>query len=335
MADFCGFQHLNRAPTVEDGFENPKIGDNFLCDFLEGKESWNEVAEDRRAYAIAFLARNARMKAPYEGPMDGWAEYSHSKVFDEAWMLAERVPTNYEWAGVLYLLLGNTILSTFSLKQPLETANRWQLPNGDARATENELSSNKFGHLGSFQSVRMHLGRLAVRDDTKATAMFLESDDIALRCAAYREARLSEEQIKAAYKRDKLFSVNYALYNDELWRREETRAALHDIAWQAVGEDKTSDLLAANMFNERRDYMVAKNPNWFADDERPEASSEAATRADVAEGFDRISQACAALTGMSLAIDGLSKNLAGVSTRLGWVFWFSLGALAVALGRHF
>jgi hypothetical protein len=21
MADFCGFQHLNRAPTVEDGFE--------------------------------------------------------------------------------------------------------------------------------------------------------------------------------------------------------------------------------------------------------------------------------------------------------------------------
>ena len=27
-------------------FENPKIGDNFLCDFLEGEGPWNEVAEE-------------------------------------------------------------------------------------------------------------------------------------------------------------------------------------------------------------------------------------------------------------------------------------------------
>ena len=275
------------------------------------------------------------MKASYDGPMDGWAEYRHGKVIDDAWMLTERVPTTNDWAYVLDLLLSSTNPSTFSLKQPLETANRWQLANGGVRAAEKESSSNKLGYLGSFQSVRMHLGRLAIQKGAEATKMLLESDDIAQRCAAYRAAKLSKEQIKAAYERDSLFAVHYALDNDELWRREETREALHDIAWKAVQDDKNSDLLEANVFNGRRDYMIAKHPAWFTDEERPEAVSEPATRADIEEGIEWVAQAHAILPSMSLAINGLSKKVEGVSTRLGWVFWFSLGALVAVLARQF
>jgi hypothetical protein len=52
--------------------------------------------------------------------------------------------------------------------------------------------------------------------------------------------------------------------------------------------------------------MVAKHPKWFADDERPEAGSEPATRTDIAEGIERVAQAHAIIPAMSLAIDGVA-----------------------------
>jgi hypothetical protein len=37
---------------------------------------------------------------------------------------------------------------------------------------------------------------------------------------------------------------------------------------------------------------------------------------------------------MSLAIDGVSKNLERINARLGWILSMSIGALAVVLARH-
>ena len=63
----------------------------------------------------------------------------------------------------------------------------------------------------------MHLGRLflAKKNAPAAQDRLLESDDIALRCAAYGHgACLTAELVKSAYERDRLFAVNYIVYNE-------------------------------------------------------------------------------------------------------------------------
>jgi hypothetical protein len=49
MADFCGFQHLNRAPTVEDGLE---VLDAARQSIDARIRLWDESAHRRRLATI-------------------------------------------------------------------------------------------------------------------------------------------------------------------------------------------------------------------------------------------------------------------------------------------
>ena len=79
---------------------------------------------------------------------------------------------------------------------------------------------------------------------------------------------------------------NEALHNLCLWRAADTRAALREIAWAVVGNDKHSDLLAANVYNAISKDMGRTHPDWFTEDEDPEPTINAreapATKADIA-----------------------------------------------------
>jgi hypothetical protein len=327
---------LNTADTSEIWalFENPTLGDDFLCDFLEGKESWGNVVDDKRPIAIAALAGNERMKAQYEGPMDGWAEFRHGKVFDAAWGLARSAPLTRDWADVLSMLFG--ACRPISLDSPADALLRWHRPSEDDKAAEEKARNNKMGHLGSFQSVRMNLSRLASRHDRKAALAALQNGDVAVRCAAYMSAALSAEQIAAAFERDRLFAVNHALLNEELWRSEETREALRKISWQAVKDDKHSDLLHANDYEGQREHILSKHPDWFSDEEqeRPEAGDDPATKSDLIAVAEKISAGLSSLANIPTTIDSLRPVLTAMVGKLGWIFWFSLGALVVGIGRH-
>ncbi|MNP22305.1 hypothetical protein D3C76_1149700 [compost metagenome] len=105
------------------------------------------------------------------------------------------------------------------------------------------------------------------------------------------------------------------------------------IAWAVVSADKHSDLLAANIFNSIRSDFVKKHPDWFKDEEdfRPEleASDEPATKADVQTLSEMLSQ-----PGFGQTLEQLRQSMGAIHSRLGWVWWVSLGALAASLWRH-
>ena len=123
------------------------------------------------------------------------------------------------------------------------------------------------------------------------------------------------------------------MHNHKIWWTQAGRDALKAIAWAVVHADKHSDLLAANIFNGIRTDLSKKHPDWFKDEDdfhpELEASDEPATKADVLALSEMLAQ-----PGAGPAMEQLKQSLTVLSSRLGWVWWFSLGALATSLWRH-
>lgn len=326
---------LASAPDDELGalFRNPQLGDSFLRDMLERKSPWDSLPEERLAMIVALLSGNERMARPYDDSyMDGYAEYSHNAVFDAAWKLAETAPVTELWARPLGWLYDSLSTSSFSVKEPLEIAARWVPDPSDEDFLKEEAKQLERGWLVDFQLVRKGLARLALRKNSKLLEDLLASQDPAFRSAAYSEAALKPEQILKAYEKDGELLFNQAIHNLKIWRTPQSRDALREVAWAVVNNDKLSDLSAANIYNGIRDDMAKKHPEWFAgeeDIEPPEPSDEPATKADLRALAEMLINPS---SGQSLA--QLKQALQVLHSRVGWIWWFSLGALAASL-KHF
>lgn len=315
-------------------FENPNIDDLFLRDLLDAKAPWDAIPGDRLATIVIILHRNERMRRPYDDDyMDGYAEYSYGAVFNAAWSLAAMVEPTARWAAGLSYLYDRMETDAFSIGKPLELAARWHVDPSDAEAVASEAKDNDRGWLSHCQGVRKGLARLALKKDSKLLPTLLASEDPALRSAAYSDGILTPEQISAAYDRDGELVFNQAMHNLKIWRFKPGRDALSAVAWSIVHNDKHSDLMAANIFNSIRSDLAKKHPDWFKDEEdfRPEieAGDGPATKADVHALSEMVGQSTS-----GPAIEQLRQTLNALNSRLGWVWWFSLGALATSIWRH-
>lgn len=315
-------------------FENPSLATSFLRDFLEGGTNWQAVDEERRLAAITALSKNKRMKTPYDDRvMDGYAEYSHSAVFNAAWKLAETAPVTEEWAARLSWLYHGLQRDAFSIKDPLILAQRWFPDPLDAEAQERERDHVKSGHLSLYQGVREGLATLALKHSSALLPqLLLKSEDVALRCAAYAAGTLTPTQIAAAYEQDSELAFRESVHNPNIWRTTATREALRNIAWAVVNDDQHSDMFAANLFNDIKEDMARKHPDWFAEEDyKPEIEDgdEPATKED-------LQRATEAMANMNVdLVEHLRQTLSGLNTRIGWIWWFSLGAAAASIVRHF
>lgn len=312
-------------------FQNPRLGDSFLRDFLEGDACWQAMSEEKRLVAVGALQRNERMKTSYDDiVMDGYSEYSYGAVFDAAWKLAETAPTTPIWANTLHWLYDGMLTDAFSIKAPLELAARWQAP--DEEAVKQEAESVAMGFLSGYQGVRKGLAQLALDKRSIKPQALLESVDCAFRSAAYARADMTAEQIEKAYELDGELAFQQMIYNRSLWRRAEKRQALHDVAWSVVRNDKHSDMMAANIFNDIKESMAKEHPGWFSEEDyEPEADdgTEPVTKNDLNRAVETIASQHANAAAMLL------QNLSGLGKRIGWIWWFSLGAAAASIFRNF
>lgn len=315
-------------------FENHNIDDSFLQSLLGSEKPWDAIPDDRLVTMVATLSRNERMRRPYDNDyMDGYAEYSYGAVFNAAWNLAGRVEPSSRWAVALSYLYDRMETDAFSIDKPLELAARWYVDPSDTEAVSQEAEDVQGGWLSNYQGVRKGLARLALKKDPKLLPALLNSDDPALRSAAYSDGSMSPEQISNAYERDGELVFNQAMHNHKIWRSQAGRDALQAIAWSVVHNDKHSDLMAANIFKSIRSNMAKKHPDWFKDEEdvqaETEASNEPATKADVHALSEMLAQ-----TGSGQTMEQMRQSLGTLSRRLGWVWWFSLGALVASIWDH-
>lgn len=313
-------------------FENPTLSDSFLCDLLERRKGWESIDEDRLCKFVSVMHRNPRMRTPRDDDyMDGWAEHSYRSVFNAAWKLAETAPATAGWAFSLGWLYEQLHTDAFSIKEPLALAARWHVAPDDVEANERQAKDHAIGYLGKMERVRKGLARLALSKNSKLLEELLASDDLALRAAAYSGGRLNADQLRAGYEKDGELVLTEAIRNMHLWRTQATRQALHDVAWGVVRNDNHSDLMGANQFNWMEKDVRKKHPAWFADEEQGEGPSyddvddqAPTTKADLAAISGHIER-------QSQGLDAIGKTLGGLMSRIGWIWWFSLGTLVASL----
>jgi hypothetical protein len=267
--------------------------------------------------------------------MDGYAEYTFNSVSSEAWALSKSLPVTNEWAAALGELFRNLAHYSSQMDDALEVAERWRPSPDDESSLEHEANIAKNGYLWSHGLVRQSLVKLKGLGDHKRIAELLASDDYAFRAAVYESRQMTPDQIRAAYERDKNLAVNYCQENLHIWRDPECRKALHDISWAAC-EFNNNYMDSANAFNDKAEKIRAEHPHWFKDEEDAvDESGLPATKGDIVGLYESLAAQDSLIREHAQVSFQSGQHVATTLARLGWVWWFSLGALVASLLRYF
>jgi len=244
-------------------FKNETINDNFLTDFLSGEnELWKLLSEDKQLIILHSLYSNNRVCKRYIGPMDGYAEYKHGRLFSVIWDLAKTSPTTNKWANALGFLLEKTMNSRYDFDS-IEVAKRWNI------VDEDDKVGVKKRYLNGFERVRFAIYKDVISDlygKDKSNKIHFENEDLAYRACAYEQLDfINVDDINVAYANDKLIAIEHLMQNLTVWRKVELRTALHDICWDADRTLNNDHLDCANSFNWKKEELSKRYPNWFAE----------------------------------------------------------------------
>jgi hypothetical protein len=317
------------SDEMETVFRNPSI-DEELLGSLYAKERPFDCLDDEkwRRFIIASI-HNPRLRKDYTGPMDGWTEYLHRRVSDQAWKLAESVPRTKDWAEVLSPLLETIKPYSSSIKNPMSIIPRWRVETTSGHGLEGSSEGNgepaengdlddfgTIGYLDDFGMIRLDLTRLM---STEAVNSLRTNEDIALRCAFYRFGRPTASEMQEAYERERKFFLNTALFNEAVWQKRETRELLHDLCWEDKGD--SDPLHYPNYYRERHTRVSTDHPEWFGD-ETPEENGSSSNRTDPIDSI------------LVRQMD-LQNQITGLNSKLAAVLWIVIAMFLVMLVRRF
>jgi hypothetical protein len=244
-------------------FENPKLDDLFITGFLKLAEPWSAIPDKRISFIVGLFQNNERFRQAYDDAyFDGSAAASYSAVFDAGWGLSSRVEVNDSWASALSGLYQQLLPESWTVKEPLQIAERWLVEprlNGKISPRDSYINRN---WLSSHQGVRKGLARLALSENKNLVEFLLQSDDPAFRAAVYSESRLNPSQIIDAYKRDGDFAFTQSIRNEKNWVSEDSRGVFRKIAGFAATQD-SEGLDLVNLLVSVESHMQKAHPEWF------------------------------------------------------------------------
>ncbi|WP_130470388.1 hypothetical protein [Candidatus Magnetaquicoccus inordinatus] len=254
------FKSITNKELVEL-FRNETLDDGFLTDFLEAdNELWGSLTEEKQRLLLLALSQNSRISKNYEGPMDGYAEYLHDKLFSTIWNLAKKLPVSSSWARSLGLLLENANDCRHEFDS-LEVAKRWIVKEDRDKKEEGK----KF--LSDYGLVRCSIYKDSIKDfhsKDKSNKIHFEHEDIAYRACAYKNLeRFTVDDIKYVYKKDNVLAVEQLLKNLNIWRQYKLRDALRDICWDADENFNNYHRDCANTYKWIEEDLSRKHPKWF------------------------------------------------------------------------
>lgn len=242
-------------------FSNPRLSGDFIADFLAGEKVWEHMEDTRRMEAVASLGKRLWTHGENENRYDGYADYRHNSVYNNAWKLAASVPVTNQWANVLGSIYCQLKPREFNFDDPVSVAERW------TEAAEEEAKHFEKGWLSGYQQVRMGLARLDAHKDRKAAAQLLQSGDLAIRLGAYAAMEVTAEDVSSFAQRDGKHAVDAMIENESIWRDEKKREALRQACWDAPDPRSTMDL--PQTFNAKQERMAEQHPAWFKEEDLP------------------------------------------------------------------
>ncbi len=229
---------------------NRWLSGEILGNILSRKERFSVIPDDRFKLIVRALSGNKRLSEPYNAiMMDGYDEYSYHKVFYTAWQLAELVPNDQSWAGVLWNFLSNTIKPP-AFENLDATISRWNI----------DITPDTEGKWWS-RSPSFHV-RSLLYDFKKPDDSLSVCEDLAGRCSFYR--RFSPHNFRGwphFLEVDGEEFTHSVLQNENIWRYEDQRDLLSQVCWSTPDERSNMDM--PNEYNKLERLHNTIHPEWF------------------------------------------------------------------------
>lgn len=244
-------------PFVRALLQSVYIPSSFLSDLLYRQQKFADINDYRLQGIVHALTGNPRLTESYDDRvLDGWAEYTHDKVFQAAWDLTKSVPTTQHWAATLcdFLSKCNRPDSIDGLESVLE---RWRVDEPPKREPVRWIERSRSFSLRSLTA-----------DFIKPDAALLAAQDAALRMSFYRRFSYRDFPDWPDFlNRDGEEFTNAALQNKHLWASEVERERLRRVCWDTP--DPQSWMEMPNSYNATEDQMRRDRPEWFKDEQPP------------------------------------------------------------------
>lgn len=287
----------SKASALELGafFSRPSLSGGLFTNLFERKHGFTDLSEDRHLQLVKLCSNHPRLKSEYSSTfMDGMDEYEYHRTFDAAWNLAKTVPLTKEWAWAINGLLG-TCLPPIGNTNALETIARWNIP-------EAFKEGDPWYKRGPFFHARATLGNLLPQED------LVNNEDAALRVGFYRKFDpVKFPDLQAFFARDGEEFVNAAMYNQNLWKKEDVRRTLSSLCWKCPDPHSSMDM--PNSYKGAEKHFEKLHPEWFVEEEWKDEQEE-------------VNPTLEALVELQEKVRGLEASLAAYASKtpsgLGW-----------------
>ena len=312
---------------------NPALGESVLSAMVGRKGLFADVTDRRWITCMQGLARNPRLKEEYgpDRPMDGYAEYTHNKVFTEVWGLAASLPATQDWAALLSQVLQTCRLPSGMGEQAEGIVDRW-------RIDRERVPDEKYYSPGPSFYLRSRLADLM-----KPDAALLGSEDRVVRLSFWKrfDPRQHPEWVDAMHQvfmnedeKDAQDALTHAMWNERLWQTEATRQELRALCW--VAPDHRHDMMMPNTFQAHLRRSARDKPEWFRDAEPSKETTEILSQ----RTGDQPEPAWA--SALAAKVDVLAARLpaptaappaarpGGLQSIPAWVWWVALVAVGLA-----
>jgi hypothetical protein len=314
--DLIGPDGVHRVLTNGDNREldallcNPTLSDKLLEELYQHTNAFASIPEERWAGLVYASRRNERLRTKDdEGDMPDMGYYSiHKSIFQ----LLETAPLDYRWLHILYALLDDL---DFEKVPPPESINgvleRWTKLEGGEKPNGGYFTSLSLKEEFRCLIASLYGSAVAVRGSQAAK-------NVAIRCAYYGNARLTERELRAGYERDANVFAFAAMKNPALFLTTALRRAFEQDILGALDDDMTRRYLGRfELMKKRSPYLKS----FLSHDHREKvAQSKEDTR------FDAIQ---ASLTGIDGRLNKLSEQWRTAQ------YWLIVAAVALGAILYF
>jgi hypothetical protein len=243
---------------------NPSVSDRLLEELYKRTDAFATLDEERWRHLIYLSRKNERLVTNEDN--DSGPDTGHYSIHHAIFHLLETAPVHIHWLHVLYGLLDHLDFQQVAHPETIEPVlSRW--------AKLDHKMEGYFTTLPLKDEFRCLIAALYGRtwSDRKLTVQGSPSaKDVAVRCAYYGNAELSERQMKAGYNRDGDVYVFATMYNSNLFSNSKLRKLFEEeqLGWWGGGLSARY-LRNFELVRKERPYLESFLPN----DVRTEAAA--------------------------------------------------------------
>ena len=286
---------IKDLPATQDHLEayygNPQISRENLHLLIKREELFSSIDDLTIAYILYYLRNNPILSRDRDDTMlDGYADYSYSKLFHDFWSLFLQLPKEQAYAKILSDVAERLLIPSTSTDVLWKILDEWNLEDED----NDEYSPSPSVNLRSTVAWRLVVPGLFADEERER---YREHEDQAVRLGFYKGCKpgdlfghlvrnegfeypesfddveyLNDTQIsvvevcRQCFKKDGNRFIHALIENEYFWHRKEERHLLDRLAWE-LAEDEHHSMMVPSEYRSTHKFYRNKHPQFFDDDE--------------------------------------------------------------------